>query len=72
MSDTETWQSGKGHTDENFPVASMLVAKRHRPVILAFYRFARAADDAADHPTLPADDRRAIYRDNAIAVYERS
>ncbi|GAB5374681.1 MAG: squalene synthase HpnC [Acuticoccus sp.] len=60
MSDTETWQSGKGHTDENFPVASMLVAKRHRPVILAFYRFARAADDAADHPTLPADDRRAI------------
>jgi squalene synthase HpnC len=38
--------------DENFPVASRLVAPRHRGPILAFYRFARAADDIADHPTL--------------------
>ena len=44
-------QSGKGHTDENFPVASLLIAARHRPAILAFYRFARFADDIADHPT---------------------
>ena len=43
--------SGKGHTDENFPVASALIAKKHRPVIMAFYRFARAADDVADNPT---------------------
>ncbi len=42
--------SGKGHRDENFPVASLLIRKRHRPIILAFYRFARAADDVADHP----------------------
>jgi squalene synthase HpnC len=42
--------SGKGHRDENFPVASYLIAPRHRPVILAFYRFARVADDVADHP----------------------
>jgi squalene synthase HpnC len=47
--------SGKGHTDENFPVASVLIQRRHRPVILAFYRFARAADDVADHETAPAD-----------------
>ena len=46
--------SGKGHRDENFPVASRLVAKRHRAPILAFYRFARAADDIADHPDAPA------------------
>ena len=39
---------GKGHRDENFPVASWLVAARHRAPILAFYRFARAADDIAD------------------------
>ena len=43
--------SGKGHTDENFPVASALVAPRHRAPILAFYRFARVADDVADSAT---------------------
>lgn len=42
--------SGKGHRDENFPVASRLVSARHRAPIMAFYRFARAADDVADHP----------------------
>lgn len=47
----------KGHTDENFPVASMLVSPRHRATILAFYRFARAADDIADHPSLGPEDK---------------
>ncbi len=42
--------SGKGHRDENFPVASWLLARQHRAPILTFYRFARAADDIADHP----------------------
>jgi squalene synthase HpnC len=41
--------SGKGHTDENFPVASLLLSAEHRPVIMAFYRVARLADDVADH-----------------------
>ncbi len=41
--------SGKGHTDENFPVASFLVAPQHRAPILAFYRFARTADDVSDN-----------------------
>ena len=45
----EDLASGKGSTDENFPVASRLIAPRHRPVVLAFYRFARAADDVADN-----------------------
>jgi phytoene/squalene synthetase len=45
-------QPSKGHTDENFPVASRIVAPRHRATILAFYRFARAADDVADHPRM--------------------
>lgn len=49
--------SGKGHTDENFPVASVLIHPRHRPVILAFYRFARAADDIADNETAGADNK---------------
>jgi squalene synthase HpnC len=46
--------SGKTHRDENFPVASWLVSARHRRPILAFYRFVRAADDVADHPSLSA------------------
>jgi squalene synthase HpnC len=49
--------SGKGHRDENFPVASFLIHPRHRDVILAFYRFVRAADDVADHATEGADER---------------
>jgi squalene synthase HpnC len=52
------WEAGeKTHRDENFPVASHLVSKRHRPVILAFYRFARAADDVADHPQLSESEK---------------
>jgi squalene synthase HpnC len=47
----------KGHTDENFPVASLIVAPRHRATILAFYRFARAADDVADHPRMDAAEK---------------
>jgi squalene synthase HpnC len=49
--------SGKGHRDENFPVASWLIAPQYRPTILAFYRFARAADDIADHAKLTAGDK---------------
>jgi squalene synthase HpnC len=49
--------SGKGHRDENFPVASFLIAPRHRGIILAFYRFARAADDVADHAQASADEK---------------
>ena len=45
--------SGKSHRDENFPVASWLLSEQRRAPILAFYRFVRAADDVADHPTLP-------------------
>jgi len=45
-------RSGKSHGDENFPVASLLLAPEHRKPILAFYHFARAADDVADHPSL--------------------
>jgi hydroxysqualene synthase len=49
--------SGKGTGDENFPVASRLLAPEHRPAILAFYAFARAADDVADAPGVAADDK---------------
>jgi hydroxysqualene synthase len=53
-------RSGKGHRDENFPVASWIIHARHRPVILAFYEFVRTADDISDHPTLPAQEKLAL------------
>jgi squalene synthase HpnC len=49
--------SGKGHGDENFPVASFLIAPRYRAPVMAFYRFARTADDVADHATATARER---------------
>lgn len=57
MDQSADFRSGKGHRDENFPVASRLVRAKHRPVIMAFYDFARAADDVADHPSLPAEQK---------------
>jgi squalene synthase HpnC len=56
-SDAEDWRSGKGHRDENFPVASFLIHPRHRGVILAFYNFVRTADDIADHATITAAEK---------------
>jgi squalene synthase HpnC len=50
-------RSGKGHKDENFPVASRVIAPRHRALILAFYEFVRIADDIADHATLEPQEK---------------
>jgi squalene synthase HpnC len=52
MIDSAQLRSGKGHRDENFPVASRLIERRHRSIIRAFYDFVRVADDIADHPLL--------------------
>ena len=63
MSSSAEFASGKDHTTENFPVGSFLIAPRHRPVVMAFYRVARAADDIADHPSAaPADKLAALAR----------
>jgi hydroxysqualene synthase len=52
-------RSGKGHKDENFPVASILIKAQHRAPILAFYEFVRTADDIADHPILGPSEKLA-------------
>ena len=49
--------TGKGEHDENFPVASWLLRPDARAPVLAYYRFARAADDISDHPTASAADK---------------
>jgi squalene synthase HpnC len=57
MSTAGELRSGKGHRDENFPVASWLIDTRHRGIILAFYEFVRVADDIADHAVLGAGEK---------------
>jgi hydroxysqualene synthase len=59
MTTASELRSGKGHRDENFPVASWLIHPRHRALILAFYNFVRTADDIADHATLQPDEKLA-------------
>lgn len=51
--------SSRTASTENFPVASFLIAPAHRPAVMAFYRFARAADDVADDPALDGDAKTA-------------
>jgi len=57
VSEAVALQSGKGHNDENFPVASFLIAPKARAPVMAFYRFARFADDIADHATASPSDK---------------
>jgi len=60
MTNASEWRSGKGHRDENFPVASWIIHPRHRALILSFYNFVRTADDIADHATLSGDEKLAL------------
>lgn len=55
-----SFRSGKSGSDENFPVASLLIAAPLRPVILAFYDFVRAGDDVADSPDLAPGQKHAL------------
>jgi hydroxysqualene synthase len=60
MTNASEWRSGKGHRDENFPVASWIIHPRHRGLTLAFYNFVRTADDIADHATLSGDEKLSL------------
>ncbi len=51
--------TGKTQYNENFPVGSFLLSKKVRPLIGAFYRFARTADDIADDPVLDSSTKLA-------------
>ena len=48
INSTPSGLSGKTARDENFPVASFLLPKHMRGHVMAFYAFARTADDIAD------------------------
>ena len=54
---TQSTTPTKKPRDENFPVASLVLAGPQRAAILAFYRFARMADDIADGPDLSPEEK---------------
>lgn len=67
MSATVEMPSGKAAGDENFPVGSWLIRRDLRPAVHAFYRFARQADDVADNPDLPPEEKiRRLDRMGAV------
>jgi squalene synthase HpnC len=72
MSESAALSSGKTHRDENFPVASALIAPRHRPAILAFYRFVRAADDVSDHPIAAPEEKLRILEQMRLSLVGES
>ncbi len=67
MTEAET-PSGKGAADENFPVGSFLLPRTLRPHVAVYYAFARAIDDVADNPHLPAGEKIARLEGFARAV----
>jgi squalene synthase HpnC len=64
--------SGKGDRDENFPVASRIIHPRHRGIILGFYRFARTADDIADHASASAEEKLALLDEMRLTLLGQS
>jgi squalene synthase HpnC len=70
--DVAQLQSGKGHKDENFPVASFLIAPRHRPPVLAFYKFVRAADDVADNASASPEEKLALLEQMRLSLVGES
>ncbi|MBF0563205.1 MAG: squalene/phytoene synthase family protein, partial [Alphaproteobacteria bacterium] len=60
--------TGKPPQDENFPVGSWLLPAATRPVVAAFYRVARAADDIADDPKLASGAKLALLDDVDAAL----
>lgn len=52
----KTLQS-KNRNQENFPVASFMIDKNKRPIVIAYYNFARMCDDIADNPKLTKKEK---------------
>jgi farnesyl-diphosphate farnesyltransferase len=66
----ETW-SGKNRKQENFPVG-VLISRKLRKHVHAFYDFARNADDIADNPKMtPAEKIRRLDIMESVLLGER-
>jgi len=49
--------ASKTASEENFPVASLLLHKSRRATVMAYYHFARHADDIADSAALTGEEK---------------
>jgi squalene synthase HpnC len=72
MSSVAELQSGKGHNDENFPVASFLIAPQYRAPVMAFYKFVRAADDVSDNPAAAPQDKLDLLEQMRLSLVGES
>jgi squalene synthase HpnC len=72
MSSVAELQSGKGHNDENFPVASFLIAPQYRAPVLAFYKFVRAADDVSDNPSAAPQEKLDLLEQMRLSLVGES
>jgi squalene synthase HpnC len=72
MSSVAELQSGKGHNDENFPVASFLIAPQYRAPVMAFYKFVRAADDVSDNPTAAPQEKLDLLEQMRLSLVGES
>lgn len=57
MIETAPGAPNRDHDTENFPTASLILAKPVRAKVMAFYRFVRMADDIADSAELASDEK---------------
>lgn len=58
----------RDHDEENFPTASLILAKPLRAKVMAFYRFVRTADDIGDSPDLAPEEKLARLGAMAAAL----
>ena len=68
MTAPEILASGKGADDENFPVASWILKPQHRAPVMAFYHFARVADDVADHESAAPAEKLRLLKDMQAGI----
>ena len=59
----------KQASDENFPVASIMISKELRPLVMDYYHFARYCDDISDNPELSSEDKIAQLNDISDIFY---
>ena len=57
MTEAAPGSPNRDHDTENFPTASLILAKPVRGKVMAFYRFARMADDIADSAELDPSEK---------------
>ena len=62
----------KQASDENFPVASIMIAPKLRPLVMDYYHFARYCDDISDNPELSSEEKVAQLNEISDIFYGKT